>query len=249
MSEYSMKVTILGWWGAFPKGAQATCGVLVETDEGKILIDCGSGVLSQLFCFASVPQLSAVLISHLHYDHMGDIGCLQYAVNNAMRTGKRADKLPVYAPATPKTMWDAIQYPYTVTTALQDGMSFEVAGARISVYKVQHTIECYAFRVEKNGKSFVYFTDTVFLPEAGGFIDHADLLLCEATISEGTRHSTGLGHMTDLDAGRTAKLGNARVLCLYHLPSDGNIPFMRERAYSQFGGPVFTPDLQREYFL
>ena len=244
-----MKITVLGWWGAFPKAGQATCGVLVDTDEGSILLDCGSGVLSQYFCFSNITRLKGLLLSHLHYDHMGDIGCLQYAVNNAIRTELREEKLPVFAPATPETMWNAILYPFTETIPLKDKMTFELAGVKITVQKVQHTIECYAFRLEKDGKSFVYYTDTVYLPEGAGLIHGADLLLCEATISVGTRHSTGLGHMTDLEAGRTAREGGADTLCLFHLPGDGNIPVMRERAAAEFGKPVLTPDLQRTFYL
>lgn len=249
MHDMQMKVTILGWWGAFPQPGQATCGVLVETDLGAVLLDCGSGVLSQFFCFSSIPRLEAVALSHLHYDHMGDLGCLQYAVNNARRTGTREEKLRVYAPTTPEPMWSTVLYAHTLTHPLEDGMTFEAAGMTITAKRVNHTVECYAFRLERGGKSFVYYTDTTYLPEGAGFIRGADLLLCEATISEGTQHSTGIGHMTDLEAGRTAREGEARCLCLYHLPSDGDIPQMRERAASQYGRPVLTPDLCRVFEL
>jgi ribonuclease BN (tRNA processing enzyme) len=146
-------------------------------------------------------------------------------------------------------VWQNIKYPFAETRALRDGMTIEVAGAAVTARKVSHTVECYALRIEKDGRCAVYYTDTVYLPENADFLRGADLLICEATISEGTRHSIGAGHMTDLEAGRTARDGGVKKLCLFHLPSDGNIPFMRNRAASVFGGPVVTPDQERCFVL
>ena len=251
MSDHncSMKVTFLGYHGTFPKAGPATSCVLVETDQGAVLLDCGSGSLAQFFRFCDIPQLKGVLISHLHYDHMGDLGCLQYAINHSVRTGARADKVAVYAPATPTAMWDAIQYPLTDSIVLEDGMTFELIGIKITVKKVKHTIECYSFRLEKDGKTVVYFTDTEYIPDGADFIRGADLFIGDAITSVGTVHSTGIGHMSDLEAGRIAREGEVKTLCLFHLPSDGDVPLMRERAASEFNGTVMTPDQQRVFLL
>lgn len=191
-NNFTFKINILGWWGAFPQPGGATCGVLVTTSEGKFLLDCGGGVLSKYFEHANLTdQFQGVLLSHLHYDHMGDVGCLYYAINYALRVGLRSNKPQVYAPKTPETMWDAVQYPFCDTHILEDGMKIHMAGADITVKKVNHTIECYAFRIEKNGKTIVYYTDTTYDPSHTDFIKGADLLICEATISMGTRHTIG----------------------------------------------------------
>lgn len=71
----------------------------------------------------------------------------------------------------------------------------------------------------------------------------------ELAVSERTQYSTGKGHMTDMEAGRSAREGNAKALCLYHLPSDGDLLFMRERAAAEFGKPVLTPDLRHIYYV
>lgn len=247
---FNMKVNILGWWGAFPQPGGATCGVLITTSEGKFLIDIGGGVLSKYLQHGNLTeQFQGVLLSHLHYDHMGDIGCLCYGINYALRVGLRTSKILVYAPKTPETMWNAIQYPFSDTRVLEDGNVFEIAGAKITVFKVDHTIECYGFRIEKNGKTIVYYTDTSYNEEHTKYIKDADLLICEATISMGTRHTTGLGHMSDIEAGKTASNGKVKKMCLYHLPSDGDIPFMSIRASSEYDGDIYTPDLCSEFIL
>lgn len=248
--DFAMKINILGWWGAFPQPGGATSGILVTTSEGKFLVDLGSGVLSQYFKYGNTTdQFQGVLLSHLHYDHMADIGCLGYAINHAMRTGLRTSKMIVYAPDAPSTMWNAIQYPFSDTRVLEDGMVLEMAGATIRVKKVNHTISCYSFRIERNGKSFVYYTDSSFDEAHFDFMKGVDLLLCEATNSVGSRHSIGAGHMSDVEAGKTATGAGAGQLCLYHLPSDGDIPFMRIRARTMYNGPIVTPDQCSEFVL
>jgi ribonuclease BN (tRNA processing enzyme) len=128
-------------------------------------------------------------------------------------------------------------------------MKFTLAGTEITVMHVEHTIECYAFRLERKGKSLVYLTDTVYLPRSSGFIRDADLLICEATNTKGARHSTGTGHMSDREAGITAREGGVKRLCLFHLPGDGDRDYMQRQASLEFGREADMPDKERVFFL
>ena len=53
-----------------PKDKRTRCSVLVETDETRLLIDCGPDFRQQI-----LPQpfrkIDGILITHAHYDHMG----------------------------------------------------------------------------------------------------------------------------------------------------------------------------------
>jgi len=247
--DWTIKLTFLGWRGAFPTHGEACSGILVQSSEGSFLLDCGCGTLQRLYEFTETSKLEGVILSHLHFDHMSDLGSLLYEVNNNLRIGKRKEKLFVYSPKTPKAVRDSIEYPFSITETLRDKMKFTMAGIDISVMKVNHTIECYAFRLEREGKSLVYLTDTTYLPGARDFIREADLLICEATITKGSQHSTGAGHMSDREAGITAREGGAKRLCLYHLPSDGDTDYMRKQAAAEFGGEVHTPDLEKIFYI
>ena len=70
-----MKLTILGNNGPYPASNAACSGYLLESDSGKthVLIDCGTGVLAQLVGRSLLPSLDAVLLSHLHFDHMSEM--------------------------------------------------------------------------------------------------------------------------------------------------------------------------------
>ena len=52
-----MKLTVLGASGGFPSAGGATSGYLLELDGRYILIDCGSGVLANLFRFIRLEQI------------------------------------------------------------------------------------------------------------------------------------------------------------------------------------------------
>ena len=60
-----MQITVLGRWGAYPNPGEATSGYLLQTDKHNILLDCGSGVLTNLLKHINKEDLHAAFISHL----------------------------------------------------------------------------------------------------------------------------------------------------------------------------------------
>ena len=64
-----MEVTILGCSGGYPGPGQSASGYLLTINEKKVLIDCGSGVFSNLQLHVPLNGLDAILITHLHADH------------------------------------------------------------------------------------------------------------------------------------------------------------------------------------
>src|SRR2546422_840776 len=94
-----MKLTILGKWSPYPPAGGACPGYLVEADGVRILLDCGSGVVSSLHRFGTAFDLNAIVISHLHPDHFTDI----YPLRNELAYGRLPDPPPtpvlLFAPA------------------------------------------------------------------------------------------------------------------------------------------------------
>src|ERR671938_1519848 len=76
-----MKVTVVGCSPAWPNPGGAQSGYLVE-GTGRLLLDCGPGVLARLReDHGGWPQVDAVVITHFHLDHWGDLvpwiwGCM-----------------------------------------------------------------------------------------------------------------------------------------------------------------------------
>ena len=67
-----MKLTVVGCSPAWPNPGGAQSGYLVE-GSGRVLLDCGPGVLPRLREQEPWPKLDAIVITHFHLDHWGDL--------------------------------------------------------------------------------------------------------------------------------------------------------------------------------
>ncbi|MDP9344212.1 MAG: MBL fold metallo-hydrolase, partial [Actinomycetota bacterium] len=68
-----MRITVLGKSPAWQDADGACSGYLVEDGDTCLLMDCGNGVFSKLRRFRDYTRVDAVVISHLHADHILDL--------------------------------------------------------------------------------------------------------------------------------------------------------------------------------
>jgi ribonuclease Z len=70
----TLAITLLGTGGPLPDPHRAGPATLVQAGERHYLVDTGRGVLMRLAAAGvRVPQLTAVLLTHLHSDHITDL--------------------------------------------------------------------------------------------------------------------------------------------------------------------------------
>jgi ribonuclease BN (tRNA processing enzyme) len=74
-----LQLTILGSSPSFANAGGASSGYLASTDATEVLVDCGHGIVGKLQQYANPRSLSAVIISHMHPDHIFDLVPLKYA--------------------------------------------------------------------------------------------------------------------------------------------------------------------------
>src|SRR5439155_13127113 len=68
-----VQLTVIGCSPAWPNAGGAQSGYLVE-GEGRLLLDCGPGVLARLRkADEGWPRVDAVALTHFHLDHWGDL--------------------------------------------------------------------------------------------------------------------------------------------------------------------------------
>ena len=72
-------------------------GFLVKSDDLKILLDCGNGISKYLNIPDDLVNL-VIIISHLHYDHYGELLSVANISNVLHRLGFISDKIKVYIP-------------------------------------------------------------------------------------------------------------------------------------------------------
>src|ERR671932_2272805 len=91
-----MRLTVLGCAGSFP-GPEAPCSAyLVEAEGFRLLLDFGTGSLSMLQRFTGLYALDAILLTHLHADHIFD--ACSYVVARRYAPEGPFPPLPMYAP-------------------------------------------------------------------------------------------------------------------------------------------------------
>lgn len=214
-----MRLTVLGNCGSFPGPDGACSGYLLEEGGLRVLLDCGSGVISRLQRYCRVEELDAIVASHLHLDHVADLLVLQYGLHSKRALGQALPPLPLYMPPTPEDVVRLLD-PWEVFTRwpVEDGMLVQIGPLALSFTRMEHSVESYAVTVRAQGVTLVYSGDTVLNPRLVEAAAGADLLLCESTALEGQLPSgQELPHMSARQAAEVARQAGVRRLLLTHL--------------------------------
>ncbi len=139
------ELTCLGVGEGRPSKGRRQASFLYRFGPAQILVDCGDGMsLAFLEAGADYESLDAILLSHLHSDHVGGFSMF---VQSLWLSGRRRS-LPVYAPARAlpalQAWLDATLLPADLIgfhlewKALEGGKSFPVGPVTITPYPTSH---------------------------------------------------------------------------------------------------------------
>jgi ribonuclease BN (tRNA processing enzyme) len=238
-----MRLTVLGCAGSFPGPDSSCSSYLVEADGFRLLVDFGTGSLSALQRFAGLHAVDAILLSHLHPDHVLDAS--SYVVVRRYAPDGALPPLPVHAPAgAARRLATAYGGPdegpiddvYTFHT-LAPG-SFGIGPFRVTFDRVNHPVETYGVRLEHGGRVLAYSADTAPCEALIKLAQGADVFLCEASYLDGEDNPPDL-HLTGREAGEHAtKAGVGRLLLTHLVTAWGSEAQTYESAAGAFDGPV-----------
>jgi ribonuclease BN (tRNA processing enzyme) len=237
-----MRLTVLGCAGSFPGPESACSAYLVEALGFRLLIDFGSGSLSALQRYSDMDTIDAIMLTHLHCDHMLD-ACTYMVVRRYGPEGPQPP-VPVYAPlgaaerisAAYSSENEPVDDVYTFY-GLQPG-TFPIGPFTVTVDRVNHPIDTYGVRVEQGGRVLAYSSDTAPCEALLRLAAGADLFLCEASYLDGMNNPPGL-HLTGGEAGEAATKADVGRLLLTHLvPAWGSEASTVEAACAAYAGPV-----------
>jgi ribonuclease BN (tRNA processing enzyme) len=249
-----IRLTVLGACGTYPSAGRACSGYLLEATSGdrraRVWVDTGSGTLANLLRHASLPELDAIWLSHLHVDHSSDLPVAYYALRYG-DLDPATPPVPVYGP----TGWaerirafasqeaGAIEEAFEVHE-LHDRERVCLGPLELTAMATAHSIETYGVRATAAGATIAYSADSGPCDALAELADGADLFLCESAWEQ----QPALGepiHMTPTLAGEWAARAAARRLVLTHLRPGSDLEAARERARAAAGGlPV---DLAAEH--
>ncbi|MBR6767512.1 MAG: MBL fold metallo-hydrolase [Clostridia bacterium] len=237
-----MKLTILGNNGPYPAKGGACSGYLITSDSGEtqILIDCGTGVLSRLMETTSLSDIDAVILSHLHFDHMSDMLPMQYA----LQFNPREKPLPVIAPKGPEAVRRLLECPAYDLWPVEDTVIGEM---RISFSPARHPVETYAVCITCDNSKFVFTGDSNQDLLMEFFCDGADLLLADAGLSKDDHSFTAPHYSAEL-CGQLARNAHAKKLVLTHFNPKYNPEDLLAEARSAFEDTVIS-EIGKSYYL
>lgn len=243
-----MQLTVLGRSPASPNPGEACAGYLVEGGGARVLVDIGPGVVAQLLRRHHPDELDAVVVSHLHADHMLDLVTLRYVY--PWRARPREERLRVILPPgsadqmleLARGVGNARHFEDSFRLSEHDGTSpFAFGGLDLTPIETVHFIPCWGFRIEAHGRRLSYTADTAPCGGLEDLADKADLLLSEATLrtlDEDAQPPERRGHLLPAEAGDAARQGGSRGLLLTHLPVEDDASQARRAASDAYGADV-----------
>jgi ribonuclease BN (tRNA processing enzyme) len=217
-----MELTVLGRYSPYPAPGGAMNGYLVEHGGTRILVDCGNGVAARLLGRLEITQVTAVVLSHLHEDHIADAHCLRFAQLDAQQSGRTEAKLHMYAPAEPaqKHLWLEGGEQWLDLQTYDPAEPLVIGDLEIRFTKTNHPIPCYAMRIKPvgaEGPVLFYTADTGECAELVEAARGADLLLIEASLTEEYCSKRIFGHLTAAEAAAFARDAGVKMCLFTHI--------------------------------
>ena len=261
-----MKLTLLGT--GCPSVDNKRCGSsnLISTKNTKVLVDCGSGVTQRLYQSGnSSADIDALLLTHLHTDHVIDL----YQLIISSWHSDRKSIWNIYGPKGTKKFIDKIFFAwkderelrikyekiksikalkYKVYELNKEG-NIKINDIKIKYFEVDHKSVpfAYGFSFFNKKKKLTISGDTRPCESLMINAQNADILLHEVFIeyemnkfsklrTKQTLHNVKEYHTSSNLVGKVAKLSNCKKLVLTHfVPTQFNILKLKKIVRKDFG--------------
>ena len=151
-----LELLFLGTGASVPSRDKATSCIAVRNGSDIVLMDCGEGSQRQIMISPfSFMKIRAILITHLHGDHVfGLPGLLQ-----TMSLTGRKESVTIYGPPGIRDCIDAFMtvtqgetiYPMEIIE-VSGGESFAVRDMTVSVYRTEHNMASVGYRIDEKDR-------------------------------------------------------------------------------------------------
>lgn len=268
-----MKITLLGTGSPLIDPNRAGPSTLVQAADATLLVDAGRGVQLRLVAAGVVPaMLSAVLVTHLHSDHITDLNDM--ITMHWLMTQEQRPLRIIGPPGTQQVVDGAlamlapdvgyrvahheqlVKGPQVEVTEVQPGDELEIAGCTILVGKTNHSpVEpTVGFRISDGAYSAVLGGDGIPCEGLDALVAGADAYVQTAmredmvlAIPNPMFHDVVDYHSTVVQAAQTAAKGGVATLVLTHYvpaPPVGQEAEWAAQVADHFDGAlVVGPDL------
>ncbi len=243
-----MRLRVVGSSSAVPRPGSACSCYVIETASTTLALDCGTGAVASMRRFLNPNALNAVIISHLHADHVVDLIPLRYFTT--LPPTKRDRPLEVYVYS------GGLRGLQSYARAASTGSSekffetsmrlheydpsdvLEIGDVQIRFARTTHYVEAYAVRAACAGVIVAYSADTAPAPNVVQAARNADVFVCECSLGPHGTDRAPRGHSNAREAGIMAAQAQAKHLLLTHYGAEFDPQDLHAAASREFGGPV-----------
>jgi ribonuclease BN (tRNA processing enzyme) len=221
----SVTLTVVGCSPAWPNPGGAQSGYLLE-GPGRLLLDCGPGVLANLRERESWPAVDAIAVTHWHLDHWGDL--VPWVWGATLGPGQETEQAELWVPPEGRELLSSIGGRLGSPDMFEDafelheyaeGETFEAAGFEVTPHRVLHyDLLAFGFRASANGAVIGYSGDSGPNESLAELARDADLFVCEATLLRPNPEGGKRGHLSAEEAQEAFEASGARRLLLTHRP-------------------------------
>lgn len=217
------EIIILGSGTGIPSLRRGSPGLILLSDDTRVLIDSGSGVLGKMLQVGvTYHDVDLLLYTHLHPDHIADLIPFLFACKYA-EVPREKDLLCVGGPGF-ESYFDQLKkiygrwveprsYRLTIAEVSREPLPFR--DLTIHARPLAHTPESVGYRVELNdGRTITVSGDTDYCRAVVDLASGVNLLVLECSFPEGRKIE---GHLTPSLAGRIATESHCERLLLTHL--------------------------------
>lgn len=243
-----MEITVTGKSNAWTDAGGASSSFLVSENDFRLLVDCGTGVFAKLRTVCRYTDIDAILVSHLHADHILDL--IPYSFALCYSTEKTGHRPRLLGPPGFSELCNGLGRVFGFGDQLHRAFDIheyreedelDIGPLHARFCEVPHFVPAYASELTTQaGARLTYGSDCGYNVPLVEFAMDTDLLILEATLGGDRAPSPDdlSGHMTARQAGELARTARAQRLVLTHFSDEIDASAIEREGTVGFGAPV-----------
>lgn len=213
-----LKFTVIGRHGPYPAPGGGTSCYLISSGSTRIVVDMGCCALSRLQQVTELWSVDAIIISHLHADHVCDLLPARYYFMFDKRAAARPIKLKVFLPMQSSAELDMLRtcpkFDLRDIALLRDTSIGDIS---CTSFAMTHSVPSNALRFDCAGRRLTYSGDTTFNDNIASSLSGAHAYLCDFANVGNIKDSP---HIPAVLAAKLAKQAGARLFMTHFTGTD-----------------------------